>query len=1110
MIVVFVVDTSPGMALPANSAGLSKLDVSKMCIESTARALDKRIIDHNRSVFTQRARITEVGRLERFDEYLLLSTSLQQHSGSSVAAQSSCGAGGRLLVGSVEEYGQINDLTLHPPDRATFDQELKKLKAAQVDESDNFPDWAGGAVGLSTALSHGLGLLSRYRLTRARIVENFGMGRLPWADHQMARLQKTTDDGQHETVPSPLQPACLVLLTDGNCLNLPPDKGGGPLSLRFGNMPLREFYREPFRWDQRIFIVHIAEPTSPALHKSLQALCEVTGGAYMRTSSATSISTKLLSLISPAQPRRYSIPDPLRLPTMEVSTQTKMDDSPARLYVNGGPVCSFQCLEGTAQNAPSLHRAMLLFAGSSEETRWIMTNAGTSIQLNSCSQVPIWSIPETHFPSKKMDNLPPRPSQPLLHYSRNFAQVGALTFDPYFVMKALHHYEKIQVNIRQLLIDAGAESVTPISNRMLQRDVYICDWIVGSQDLDGHHANKSGAPRTVPGREHFPVCVRGAGRPSLSGEAADNALNIGILHVPHNWTRLCDENRAEKRYLATMTLLPPDAHILLPLLIKVAEAELRVVQKTTEKSALVKKKAITSASVARSVHLDDGWKSEFRSYLFRLPPYCLPAIRRSLKALLPPSVQSLLSYESHESLPGLCYSKICQQKISKGEQSARSSIQWLKQMELSMKGRPLHNAMADRPQLSSFGYGQFDPRMTEAQFKSYLRSLPPQKVDTEKSSDTTSSGGTGITLLPSSCLLPYYESRRRWVFGGTGLATRGLHVEGVDNGGFNCNTNGTEEDQPLLTLAGIGATTSNNTSIATMGDFKTRINTTPSSFVDYGHGPASITTGPDGAPNYSVDDDVLPHSLFDQSGFSDSPQARGRARMVSFGSPFHDTRGCKIVPEAFAAQCPRRKSGGSSAGPSTPPGSPNYDESPTLEGEGEAVFAITKKRPLPPPQKSDQEKRPQEKRPSMAPQKPKPPAAPVRPPPPPSRRRSNSGAEIGHRSQEKQPNKPAHKPPAPPPRRLNSKDGDSRPQPARLHQGAKPAPPNRQLGNDSLPSSNLNTCTEAQLQNPNEKPALNLPESFMCVWSKSQKRWYFFDKNTNKSVWAVEHIKLQR
>ena len=43
---------------------------------------------------------------------------------------------------------------------------------------------------------------------------------------------------------SPLQPACLLLLTDGECLSMPPEKGGGDLTLRFGNMPLREFYKE--------------------------------------------------------------------------------------------------------------------------------------------------------------------------------------------------------------------------------------------------------------------------------------------------------------------------------------------------------------------------------------------------------------------------------------------------------------------------------------------------------------------------------------------------------------------------------------------------------------------------------------------------------------------------------------------------------------------------------------------------------------------------------------------------------------------------------------------------------------------------------------------------
>ncbi len=41
-----------------------------------------------------------------------------------------------------------------------------------------------------------------------------------------------------------LQPACLILLTDGDCLRKLPSEGGGSLQLQFGNIPLREFYRE--------------------------------------------------------------------------------------------------------------------------------------------------------------------------------------------------------------------------------------------------------------------------------------------------------------------------------------------------------------------------------------------------------------------------------------------------------------------------------------------------------------------------------------------------------------------------------------------------------------------------------------------------------------------------------------------------------------------------------------------------------------------------------------------------------------------------------------------------------------------------------------------------
>ena len=245
---------------------------------------------------------------------------------------------------------------------------------------------------------------------------------------------------------------------------------------------------------------------------------------------------------------------------------------PFNVFVNGGPVCCFQSMEGGSGGEPSLHRAMIMFAGSCEQSRWIVSasNAQQSA-LSPIVQTPIWCIPEPFFPSKKLDALPPRPSQPLLHYSRTYHAVGSPVFDPMFVMKALHHLDQLHVSIRQLLIDAG-DNPPPITNRMLQRDVYICDWLGGQESSStsgisppGVSSNATGAPRTQSGREHFPLCVRGAGRPTISGEGGDNILNIGILHVPHDWIRIKDIRANASKNLAslsarlsTVTLLPPE------------------------------------------------------------------------------------------------------------------------------------------------------------------------------------------------------------------------------------------------------------------------------------------------------------------------------------------------------------------------------------------------------------------------------------------------------------------------------------------------------------------------------------------------------------------------
>lgn len=66
---------------------------------------------------------------------------------------------------------------------------------------------------------------------------------------------------------------------------------------------------------------------------------------------------------------------------------------------------------------------------------------------------------------------------------------------------------------------------------------------------------------------------------------------------------------------------------------------------------------------------------------------------------------------------------------------------------------------------------------------------------------------------------------------------------------------------------------------------------------------------------------------------------------------------------------------------------------------------------------------------------------------------------------------------------------------------------------DKIQTTNHNTQQQYQdvatnLQNPGIKPTNMLPEGWVCVWSKSQKRWYFFHKTTNKSVWDIKHINI--
>ena len=42
---------------------------------------------------------------------------------------------------------------------------------------------------------------------------------------------------------------------------------------------------------------------------------------------------------------------------------------------------------------------------------------------------------------------------------------------------------------------------------------------------------------------------------------------------------------------------------------------------------------------------------------------------------------------------------------------------------------------------------------------------------------------------------------------------------------------------------------------------------------------------------------------------------------------------------------------------------------------------------------------------------------------------------------------------------------------------------------------------KVDMQDPNSRPDVKLPAEWILVWSKSKKRWYYFDKRKNSSVW---------
>lgn len=346
-------------------------------------------------------------------------------------------------------------------------------------------------------------------------------------------------------------------------------------------------------------------------------------------------------------------------------------------------------------------------------------------------------------------------------------------------------------------------------------------------------------------------------------------------------------------------------------------------------------------------------------------------------------------------------------------------------------------------------------------------------------------------------------------------------MEGVSNDGSNVQHVGAHhgiEHESLLAFAGVGASTVNRTTTAKMSDFRERLLWSRAPIVGYGsndsHG-VSATTAPDGSPRWSVDDDALPASFFDpRTGeFIDSVQTRASSRIVvSFGNPYKQTRrGDAIVPEKFLNQSPSFKLKGDDLdagdGPHTPPGSPPHDSFSSTEGEDEAVFP---EKPLkrPSPHHHDDLSNDVDKSLTVSAKRPQEDTE--------SRVSSKKSKAMSETPRPPPPSKPAQKkPPPPPPLRAPPRPPvEKRPVPSQVKpptRGPQPPAPKsspKPMAKEASPSTEGTEKTVEQIekagpgvQSPDAKPNVDLPPGWMCVWSKSQKRWYFFDTKTNKSVW---------
>ena len=159
---------------------------------------------------------------------------------------------------------------------AIFTNELKNLKAI-------------GLTNINPVLKQAFDLLNINRLSSG--MDTFGMGRCPFY----------------------LEPSLIILITDGSCL-MNSSSTYDELNLPLTNSPLgSELIVEPFRWDQRFFLISLNMCSVPnqesnqntfipyATYSPINSMCEVTGGRSYSITTQRMLNQCLESLVAKIQ-----------------------------------------------------------------------------------------------------------------------------------------------------------------------------------------------------------------------------------------------------------------------------------------------------------------------------------------------------------------------------------------------------------------------------------------------------------------------------------------------------------------------------------------------------------------------------------------------------------------------------------------------------------------------------------------------------------------------------------------------------------------------------------------------------------------------------------------